>query len=151
GALNQVIGGWQLGAIQTYKNGQNLFISGGVPNPIFNTSFRPNRLSGVPVRLSGCENPGIGAGPLININGFASNSSLQFGNAPPVWREVGCVWFGEDLAVEKSFPIKESTRFEFRSEFYTVLNRPKWAAPSVNINSPATFGRILGVDGRYQA
>jgi len=151
GALNQVIGGWQLGAIQTYKNGQNLFISGGVPNPIFNVSFRPNRLSGVPVRLSGCGNAGIGVGPLLNINAFASNSALQLGNAPPLLPERGCGWLGEDMNVQKNFTIKESTRLEFRSEFYNLFNRTKWADPSVNINSPSTFGRILGVDGRYQA
>jgi len=151
GPVNQVIGGWQLGAIQTYKNGQNLVIAGGVPNPIFNVSFRPNRLSGVPVKLAGCEHPGIGVGPLLNINAFASNNALQLGNAPPLLPERGCGWLGEDFNVQKNFPIKESTRFEFRSEFYNLFNRTKWADPSVNINSPATFGRILGVDGRYQA
>jgi len=94
---------------------------------------------------------GIGVGPLLNINAFASNSALQLGNAPPLLPERGCGWLGEDLNVQKNFTIKESTRLEFRSEFYNLFNRTKWADPSVNINSPSTFGRILGVDGRYQA
>ena len=65
-----------------------------------------------------------------------------------------------DLALAKLFPVAESRNFEFRAEFYNLLNHPNFANPISNLNalsasggsidpatgqvlSPGNFGRII--------
>ena len=51
-----------------------------------------------------------------------------------------------DLSLQKSFPIRESKRFEFRAEAFNSTNTPLFNAPDVNVNS-AAFGQILTAQG----
>ncbi len=47
-----------------------------------------------------------------------------------------------DLSIMKSFPVTESQRVEFRTEFFNLFNNVNWANP-VNIVSPSgNFGQI---------
>jgi hypothetical protein len=46
-----------------------------------------------------------------------------------------------DLALAKTTAITESVNFEFRVEYFNVLNHPEFAIPDTNPNSP-TFGQI---------
>jgi hypothetical protein len=39
---------------------------------------------------------------------------------------------------------------EFRSEFYNLFNRTKWASPSMSIANSGTFGKIAGTDSYFQ-
>jgi hypothetical protein len=151
GVGNQVIGGWELAANQEYADGLPLSPGGGVPNPIFNTTTRPNLLSGVPLALHNCSNIAVNSTVLYNINAFASNNSLQLGTAPPVLpASRGCAWLDEDVSVLKQFPISERVHLEFRSEFYNLFNRTKWASPSMSIANSGTFGKIAGTDSYFQ-
>ena len=149
---NQVIGGWQFGAIQTYRTGFYDSVGGGVATSgIFNTETRPNELAGVPVRLSGCNNIVLASNVLANINAFSENTSTTLGDAPRVLSSFrGCAWLGEDTTLQKQFPIKERVHFMLRVDVYNTFNRTKFSDPSLNINSPATFGKITSIDGYYQ-
>ena len=151
GVVNQVVGGWEVGSVQTYRNGYPLSVSGGVPLPIFDTETRPNELSGVPIRGQNCSNIQLGQSVIANINAFTSNGPLQFGDAPrvlPAFR--GCAWLDEDFSVQKRFFIREGMKLEFRSEFYNIFNRHKYADPGLNINNPGTFAQVVSTDGSYQ-
>jgi hypothetical protein len=48
------------------------------------------------------------------------------------------------ILILKDFPLYEAHRIQFRAEFFNVLNRVVFAAPSANLNAPAIFGRISG-------
>ncbi len=145
-----VIGGWEVGAIQTYQNGYILSPGGANTNPIFNTDPRPNELAGVPVVLHSCSDVQIGS-VLDNINAFALNNPLQLGTAPRTLRAGrGCGRYEEDFDLQKAFPIRERAHVEFRSEFYNGFNRHKFADPSLSVNSPSTFGEITTNDSGYQ-
>jgi hypothetical protein len=152
GWANQIIGNWQFGAIQTYRTGFNDGVGGGVATSgIFNTETRPNELAGVPIRLSGCNNIVLGSNVLANINAFAPNTSTTLGNAPRVLPNFrGCAWVGEDTTLQKQFPITEKVHFMIRVDVYNTFNHVKFADPALNINSPATFGKITSIDGNFQ-
>jgi hypothetical protein len=51
-----------------------------------------------------------------------------------------------DLSLQKSFPISESKRFEFRAEAFNSTNTPLFNVPDSNVNS-ATFGQVLTAQG----
>lgn len=42
---------------------------------------------------------------------------------------VGRGWLGEDFSLQKNFPIIEKLQPQFRSEFYNIFNRHKFADP----------------------
>jgi hypothetical protein len=48
-----------------------------------------------------------------------------------------------NLAMIKSFPLTETTGFEFRAEAYNFINHPNWSAPGLNPTS-GTFGEVTG-------
>jgi hypothetical protein len=152
GWVNQIIGNWQFGAIQTYRSGFNDSVGGGVATSgIFNTSTRPNQLAGVPIRMSGCNNVILGSTVLANINAFAPNTALTLGNAPRVLANFrGCAWLSEDTTLQKQFPITEKVRFMIRVDVYNTFNRVKFSDPALNINSATTFGKISSTDGYFQ-
>lgn len=49
-----------------------------------------------------------------------------------------------DIGIFKDTRITERHSLEFRLEMFNALNHPQWSAPSVNLESPATFGVITG-------
>jgi hypothetical protein len=49
-----------------------------------------------------------------------------------------------DFQLFKQTAIHENQTVEFRWEMYNVLNHTQWSAPSVNMESPSTFGVITG-------
>jgi hypothetical protein len=51
-----------------------------------------------------------------------------------------------DLSLQKSFPIREAKRIEFRAEAFNSTNTPIFNAPDFNVNS-ATFGQVLNAQG----
>jgi hypothetical protein len=151
GVLNQVVSGWQVGAIQTYRNGLIRGVTGGVPLPIFSITTRPDMIQGAHVQLQNCSNLNLGVSVIANINAFTANGPFQLGTAPrnlPAYR--GCAWMDEDFTLQKRVALRESVHLEFRGEFYNIFNRHKFADPALNFNSPGSFGKITGIDGQFQ-
>jgi len=48
--------------------------------------------------------------------------------------------FFQDLAITKTFHIRENLRFTFQSEFENVWNHPVWGSPNTQVQS-TSFGR----------
>jgi hypothetical protein len=48
------------------------------------------------------------------------------------------------LGVAKSFPISERVHARFESTFTNVLNHTNFAPPATVVDSPSTFGRLIG-------
>jgi len=51
-----------------------------------------------------------------------------------------------DLSVQKTIPMGEARRLEFRVEFFNFTNTPIYGGPNANVNS-ATFGQIVNALG----
>jgi hypothetical protein len=138
GVANQVIGGWQLGAVATVQSGLPFTVGGG---------------AGRPDRVCNGETPSGGH----TLNQWFDTSCFVLPN--PVSDPVnGGVYipFGNsganvltgpgyadlDLSVFKTFPITEAKRVEFRSEWFNALNHAQFFNPAASVGT-GTYGHIL--------
>jgi hypothetical protein len=93
---------------------------------------RPDLVPGVPVYLYGSQYPG---GKAFNPAAFTNPpvdpvtfKPLRQGNTPRNFlRGFGAAQW--DLAVHRTFPIRESVKIQFRAETFNVLNHPNFGSP----------------------
>jgi hypothetical protein len=143
--LNQLVGGWQINAIETYDSGIPISVSGGGNIPLFNgVNNRPNWISSnvrTPISM-GSFDPAVDL--YLNVNAFSEPAPYTFGNAPPNLPNVRTpAYHDEDFSLFKKFPFKGEGRYvEFRAETFNVFNRVVFGGPATNVNSPNTFGII---------
>ncbi|MDE3179860.1 MAG: hypothetical protein KGM47_09395 [Acidobacteriota bacterium] len=137
GALNAVVGGWQVSGISTFKDGFPLSIGADVNNTgSFGRGQRPN-IVGDPH----LANPTINK--WFNTAAFAQPAAFTFGNAPremPNLRAPGMNT--TDFGLDKSWSLMdEKLRLQFRTEMYNIFNTPQFFAPDANLGDPS-FGAI---------
>jgi hypothetical protein len=136
GFANALFGGWRLNGILSKGSGEPFSVN-------FNstvTGWPSNRADVV-------GDPYAGARTLdrwFNPAAFAVPAQFTFGNSPRnfLW---GPGYFTWDTSLIKNTAITERLNFEFRAEFFNVLNHPSFNAPSgnaANISVPAQTGRI---------
>ena len=83
----------------------------------------------------------------LNTANFSTNPSytvnvpLSYGNIVK-GSFVGPRFQTWDVSVMRSFLIHEETRFEFRTEFFNVLNHTNFGDPQVGQTNTANFGQI---------
>jgi hypothetical protein len=144
--VKQLVGGWQFNAIHRYQSGTPIAVSGGSDlSQLFGGGNRPNWISNnvrTNVSMSSFD---PARDVYLNINAFSQPAPFTFGNAPPRLPTVrGPAFYNEDFSVFKKFYLASEFRyFEFRTEFFNVLNRVVLGNPSSNVNNAATFGMIF--------
>jgi hypothetical protein len=79
----------------------------------------------------------------INRAAFAAPAG-EFGTAPRDLVRGPGTW-QIDLSADKTFPLAEHGRLEFRSEFYNIFNHPQLGQPQSTFNPANTtgFGSIV--------
>jgi hypothetical protein len=149
GCYQTVLGGWQLNGIATLMSGTPFTVfdstdvsdQGGAPEITGFSANRPDLVSG--------QNPNGGPrtrSAWLNKNAFAQvipdpNSPVQqFGTAG---RNIalGPRYSSWDFSVFKNFRVTESKDFQFRAEFFNILNHTNFRLPDSDISSP-TFNTI---------
>ncbi len=144
-AMRDVFGDWQWNGDWTIASGTPFS-----PRIVGNTTdvsrgsngtLRPN-VTGVPVALS---NPSVSA--WFNTAAFApavdSSGNTVFGNA----RRNSIVGPGSlvfNMAMTKTFPLKENRFVEVRAQASNVFNKPQFVGIDTNFSSP-TFGQVTSV------
>jgi len=73
--------------------------------------------------------------------GGISPSDTGFGNSSTGFLR-GPAQRNLDAAIERSFPMGESLRFHFRTEFFNITNTPNFSNPNVTLTSGQAFGTI---------
>ncbi|MBO0726808.1 MAG: TonB-dependent receptor, partial [Blastocatellia bacterium] len=148
GALDAVIGGWTVTAINTMRSGQTInlryspsaqaSVTANLPTFLGGVALRPNISGSVlaPEDLRTIDN-------YFNINNVSIPSASQpFGNAG---RNIvrSDPFYQLDFGLQKGFhlPITEATRLEFRTEFFNFLNKTNFGAANSDRGSSA-FGTI---------
>ena len=142
GLASRLLGGWRLGAIQTYASGFPLGATINNPLPIYNGPTRP-----VITTYNGWRAPTTGAfdpnkGLYVSPAMFPAQPIAAFGNETrfnPKLRSLPL--FNENLSLAKSFYITEKKRIDFRWEAFNLLNRTQFGSPNMNLNG-STFGLI---------
>jgi hypothetical protein len=143
GALNLLVGGWQLNGVFTLQSGLPLSI-------------------GVPV-----NSIGFGAGQRANNNGrsallpedqrtplrwfdtsvFSQPDPFTFGNTGPQSPDLrGTGVNSWNVSFFKNTAIRERVTLQFRAEFFNFLNHPLWGNPGTTVNTPA-FGQVAQKGG----
>jgi hypothetical protein len=149
GWYQQAFGNWQVNGITTLMSGTPFTVfdsndvseQGGAPEISGFSANRPNLVAG--------QNPNSGpqsANAWLNANAFARitpdpNSPVQqFGSAG---RNIaqGPGYANWDFSVFKNIPVTESKEFQFRAEFFNVLNHTNFRISDSDISSP-TFNQI---------
>ncbi len=142
GAVNQVLGGWQLAGTGKYARGFPMAVSqcdafaclgkGSIYNWLGGEASlsNPNIVPGQPLKNPSYN--GTYQSQYVNPKAF-TESFDTFGNAPRLLsglRTPGQLV--EDLSILKTFPITERVRFQFRTEFFNAFNRHRFAPSFTN-------------------
>jgi hypothetical protein len=151
-----LIGGWQLGGIVTLQSGFPSSIFCGPGNWQNNDTPCYGDATGINPDLPGDQRGPSGwfnRAAFVNRLGVAINrpqdvTQYRYGNAG---RNVliGPPLVDVDASVAKNFTLRESTKLEFRAEFFNLPNHPIFGQPDTSPGSP-TYGVIGGtrVDSR---
>jgi hypothetical protein len=142
GIANAIAGGWELNTNALARTGFPVNVlmpsSYTAPDGASGTE-RPDLVKGVSLAPS----TGRTVAEWINPAAFATPAG-EFGTAPRDLVRGPGTW-QIDLAADKTFPLAERGRLEFRSEFYNIFNHPQLGAPLSTFNPANTtgFGSIV--------
>jgi opacity protein-like surface antigen len=134
-------GGWNWSGIFTARTGLPLNVSvtraaSALPDGNALSAQRPNLVPGVPLYLDYGT-----TGLWLNPAAFAAPANGTWGNfGRDVLRAPGV--FQVDTALSKKWRLTEKFGLEFGVQAFNILNHPLLAAPSANISSTSSFGRI---------
>jgi hypothetical protein len=138
--LDEIAGNWKFSGVLTLRSGFPLTISALDRSGTQSNAARADLIAD--------PNGTAGVGPnatWFNTAAFRQPKAGTFGSeGVGVVRGPGLR--NLDLSLQKSFPIRESRRLEFRAEAFNSTNTPVFNAPDFNVNS-ATFGQILTAQG----
>ncbi|WP_035350574.1 TonB-dependent receptor [Edaphobacter aggregans] len=142
-ALNYAIGGWQLSPVMNYSSGLPFSLSYGSCNTSIPASA-PCLVNGNPGAFqheySGFPGSGLTyfKGKPLSQTPFTAPGLNQIGN---IGRNsvFGPHLFNTDLAVMKSFPIREVATVQFRMDAFNVFNYINYGTPSGNIEQDGTI------------
>lgn len=140
GALNQIVGGWQLAGITSASTG-NWYTPTDISTDLSNSDGGGTVASAARPNVIGNPNgkPCV-PGTLFNTCAFATNTIRGvFGNAR---RNIilGPGFQNWDISLFKTFPVNERSRLEFRAEFFNAFNHvnPDFADPNAFVENIAT-------------
>lgn len=141
GFAGKLVNGWALSGITQFQSGFPIHIQSGDDQEL--TSSIDFSASGTPDlvapfrRLDPRKNDSLGFDP----NSFTLSELGKFGNAS---RTICCGsgldnW---DVSLQKTTPIHENMRVEFRVDFFNLFNHTKFFNPDGNITDGEDFGRV---------
>ena len=143
GALNAIIGGWQLNAIVSYQSGTPSEIGQNNRSPLFASRQVPNIVSNNINGRSGSFDPARDRA--LNIAAFDEVGPFEFGNGTIFvgWARNFPV-LNEDFGLMKRIYATEDINVELRFEVFNAFNRVVFGGAAGNVSSPAGFGTVGG-------
>ncbi len=137
GFLNQLVGGWQVSGILSFRSGIAL-------TPVVSNAAQTNIGGGVQPRPDLIGDTQI-ANPTrlqwFNTAAFKQPDGFNFGTAGKnILRSPA--FHNEDLSLFKHFPLRgEALRLQFRADMFNAFNATRLGAPGTTLGTP-TFGQI---------
>jgi len=141
-SVDQVIGGWEVSPIVSFRTGWPMPIFGASDNSgTFSRGARADCNS-----LPSIENTpiaGIGTQWFTNNGNFTQPAVGTFGNCAPQLGGLRSPRYTDiDASLHKDFPLTERFRLQFRADFVNAFNHVQYNAPNTSIGS--TMGQITG-------
>lgn len=131
--MRNLIGGWQLNAIQTIESGTPISLSAVVAGG----GNRPNVVPGATAKL---DNPTLAR--WFNTQAFSNPAGYTYGNVSRTLPDIHSdSLYNLDLSLFKNFRYRERWRLQFRAEAFNLTNTPTFDTPGRAINA-ATFGVV---------
>jgi hypothetical protein len=141
GGLGKLMAGWTLTNIDQYWAGEPIVLTANNTLPLFNSTLRPNVISGVPLEMS-YNNFDPAVDRYINPAAFTVPAAFTLGSAARSYDSLRAPWnLNESVGAVKRTAINERVTLIFRAEFFNVFNRVVFGAPASNI-SAANFGVV---------
>lgn len=162
GALDAIIGGWQLSGLQRWTTGFPIGVSNGAEWPTnwqlsgFATRVA-NGTGGGAVGVAGYGGASKNANGTVNLFGNSAAAAAALANyAPDMPGQVGARnilrgdgFAGLDLGLDKRWkmPWKESQSLQFRWEVFNAMNLTRFDVQSLNlsITNASNFGNYTGL------
>jgi hypothetical protein len=155
-AADMVLNHWELATIAIFQSGLPFSVVDAPNNNIIQRANFSRTFSGNPVCsgstqscLSAYVNPTafvlsrpiLGGGAVGTVDNPNFDPNAPFGN---IGRNVftGPGQKNVDFSVVKFFPVNETIRAEFRTEFFNIFNWANFANPNNNVAVASTLGRI---------
>ncbi len=134
-AVNAVVGNWSINPIVTWRTGFPLTISGNNSSGTNSPENRPN-----------CDGP-VSYPKTVSVQGiqwfspsaFTQPAAGTFGDCPAQGPAIGPGYVDADISMQKNFPITETMKIQFRTDFLNAFNHPNFAVPNFTFGTP-TFG-----------
>lgn len=155
-AVKAVLGDWMFAGLGTWQAGQPLTITtSNGQSPTGATTNRADRIGNGVIDQSGRSrnekafnwfDTGAYRQPDF-INAGATRPTRQFGTAG-TGTVRGPRFFTYDFQLQKTIPIREKYRLQFRAEVFNPFNIPMLGDPDTNVAS-ANFGRIRTSNPNY--
>jgi hypothetical protein len=148
GVVNAIVGGWNVGAIQTYQSGTPISINcgGGYISGLFNPSCRVNVVPGQSEFLSNQGPFVFGKTKAFNPAAFSQPPSYTLGDAPRITNIRLPASLNEDVSIEKRFVIAEKVNAILRMEAFNLLNRHTFGVIDNTVTDPS-FGQYTSAGG----
>jgi len=155
GVAGALLKGWSFSGIATLRSGSPLFVDqdgdtlntdpAGITSSSSYNEIRPDLVPGQNPILPGSERT---VQRWFNTAAF-TRATVTYGNSPrnPV---VGPGDKALDIAIGKSFQVREGQRLEFRLEAFNSTNTPQFNNPNTTMGN-ANFGRITGAGTQREA
>jgi carboxypeptidase family protein/TonB-dependent receptor-like protein len=138
--VNQVIGGWEVSPILSFRTGWPLPVYGAHDNSgTFSRGARA-KCNGIPA-ITNTTISGVGVQWFTNNGQFTDPDVGTFGNCAPQLDSLRSPRYTDvDLSLHKNFPITERFRLQFRTDFINLFNHVQYNAPDMGLGS--TMGQI---------
>jgi hypothetical protein len=142
--FRRLTSGWQVTAIVQGRTGSAVNLGWSENNP-FTGSLRPDCNFGVPTRVANYHLPG----PQYNVAAFSAPAG-NFGTCPRNYVR-GPGFIQPDLGLVKDTKLSDRLTWEFRGEFFDIVNHPNFSNPGSTVNgfsfgtSYATVGNLVGL------
>jgi hypothetical protein len=140
GVVNQVIGGWAVSPILSWRTGWPLPVYGAQDNSgTFGRGARAD-CNGTP-SIQNTAIAGVGVQWFTNTGQFTNPAAGTFGNCSPQLSGLRSPHYTDvDMSLHKDFPLTERFRLQFRSDFVNLFNHVQYNAPNMSLGN--SMGQI---------
>lgn len=140
GVASRILGDWRLDGATSMLGGNPFTVQMATSNLNTGTYQRPNRT---------CDGNLPGSQQSVyrffDTSCFSAPAIYSYGNAGRNFL-IGPSMYNWDASLQRTFPISESKRLEFRGEYFNVFNTPQFYPPMNLVGNP-DFGTLTAIRG----